>query len=65
MTNFIRFYVVVANGRSAKWRSRLFEDCIAGALTYPTRKKARDAASKARLLYGWAKVIKCEIGDPL
>lgn len=57
----IKFYVVLCNGRPKEWRSRLFEDTIAGALAYQTRKGADDAASKAKQLYGWSKVIRCEV----
>ena len=58
----VKLYVVLCNGRPGVWQSRLFEDTIAGALAYQTRKDADNAASKARVMYGWAKVIRCEAG---
>ena len=61
MSDKLRFYVVLCNGNPTKWQSRLFEDTIAGALAYQTRKGADDAAKKARLMYGWSKVVRCEV----
>jgi hypothetical protein len=58
------FYVVFCNGRPGEWRSRLFEDTIAGPLAYRTRKAADDAASKAAAMYGWSKVVRCEVTEP-
>jgi hypothetical protein len=58
------FYVVFCNGKPGEWRSRLFDDTIAGPLVYQTRKGANDAASKAKQLYGWSKVVRCEVTVP-
>jgi len=43
------------------WRSRLFADTIAGPLAYEKRTYADNAAAKARVMYGWAKVLRCVI----
>jgi hypothetical protein len=58
------FYVVFVNGKPGTWRPRLFDDTIAGPLVYETKRAARDAASKARQLYGWSKIVRCEVMEP-
>ena len=59
MGETLRFYVVVCNRKDRTWRTRLFADTIAGPLAYEKRKDADNAASKARVMYGWAKVLRC------
>src|SRR6266404_7649713 len=57
MWETMKFYVVVCNAADKRWRTRLFEDTIAGTLAYPKRKDADDAMKKAKQIYGWAKVL--------
>lgn len=59
------FYVVFCNGRPGEWRSRLFDDAVSGRpVVYETKTAADDAASKAKQLYGWSKVVRCEVPVP-
>ena len=59
MSEMLRFYVVVCNRKDRSWRSSLFADTIAGPLAYEKRTDADNAAAKARVMYGWAKVLRC------
>jgi len=58
MRETVKFYVVVCNAADRRWRTRLFEDTIAGPLAYTKRKDADNAMKKAKQIYGWAKVLR-------
>jgi hypothetical protein len=54
----IKFYVVICNAES-----RLFQGTLAGPLAYIRRQDAACAARLAKSIYGWAKVVRCEVHD--
>ncbi len=54
--DLIKFYVVVYNNSERSWR-----DAIMDGHTYDSHRAAQSQAKAARRIYGWAKVIKCEV----